>query len=396
MNLHRRLRSLSIRFISPALIAIALATGIPDKAAAAGAEYYVYFGTYTGKKSKGIYASRFDVATGKLASPELVAETTSPSFLAANPKGTFLYAVNEIGEYGGKKAGAVSAYAIDRATGKLTALNQQSSGGAAPCHIITDKAGKNVLVANYSGGSVSVYPIRKDGSLAEVSSFIQHTGSSVNNSRQESPHAHGIYLDAANRYAFVPDLGLDKVLIYRFDAGKGTLTANEPAFGAVAPGAGPRHFALHPGGEFAYVINEMVCTLTTFRYDAKRGALTEIQTLSTLSPGEDFKPGYSTAELFAHPNGKFLYGSNRGHDTIVVFSVNEKTGELAHVQNASTLGKTPRGFGIDPSGRWLLAGNQNSDNVFVFSIDPKTGRLTPSGQSIEVGAPVSVLFVPAK
>ena len=366
------------------------------KAAAAPGEYYVYFGTYTGKKSKGIYAARFDTVTGKLTSPELVAETISPSFLAAHPKGGFLYAVNEVERYGGKSAGAVSSFSIDRVTGKLTPLNQQSSGGSAPCHIITDKAGKNVLVANYSGGSVAVYPVRKDGSLEAASSFIQHMGSSVNRQRQEAPHAHGIYLDAANRFAFVPDLGLDKVLIYRFDDGKGTLTANDPAFGAVAPGAGPRHFALHPKGKFAYVINEMVCTVTAFRYDSKRGALSELQTVSTLPAGEPFKPSYSTAEIFAHPSGKFLYGSNRGHDTIAVYSVNEKTGELAHIENASTLGKTPRSFGIDPTGRWLLAANQSSDNVVVFRLDPTTGRLTPAGQTVEVGAPVSVIFVPAK
>ena len=396
MNLHQYLRLFFSPVCTLAIAALAIIASLTANTAVGAAEYHVYFGTYTGKKSKGIYAARFDARMGKLAAPELVAETSSPSFLAANPKGTFLYAVNEVEQYGGKKAGAVSAFAIDRATGKLTLLNQQSSGGPAPCHIITDKAGRNVLVANYTGGSVAVYPVRQDGSLDEVSSFIQHTGSSVIKPRQDAPHAHGIYLDAANRYAFVPDLGLDKVLIYSFDAAKGTLTANEPAFGPVAPGAGPRHFALHPKGKFAYVINEIVCTVTAFRYDAKRGALSELQTLSTLPAGEAFKSSYSTAEVFAHPNGKFLYGSNRGHDTIVVYSVNEKTGELSYVENASTLGKTPRGFAIDPTGRWLLAGNQSSDNVVVFRIDPATGRLTPTGQTIEVGAPVSVLFVAAK
>jgi 6-phosphogluconolactonase len=243
---------------------------------------------------------------------------------------------------------------------------------------------------------VASLPVQKDGSLKPASSFVQHTGSSANKGRQEAPHAHGIYLDAANRFAFVPDLGLDKVLVYRFDAGQGTLTANDPPSAPVAPGSGPRHFAFHPKGRFAYVINEMVCTVTAFTCDSKRGALTEFQTLSTLPSGESVKPGYSTAELFTHPSGKFLYGSNRGHDTIVVYDIDQKSGKLTMVEHVSTQGKIPRSFGIDPAGRWLLAANQNSDSVVVFGIDAKTGRLTPTGQTIEVGAPVSVTFVTAR
>jgi len=253
-----------------------------------------------------------------------------------------------------------------------------------------------VLVANYGGGSVEVLPVRPDGGLQPASTFIQHTGSGANPQRQEAPHAHGIYLDAANRLAYVPDLGLDKLMIYRFDRAKGSLVANEPPSASVAPGSGPRHFALHPRGRFAYVINEIVCTVTAFACDPKRGELKEIQTLSTLPDGEAMKPSYSTAELFVHPSGRFLYGSNRGHDTIVVYAIDATTGKLTRVENVSTQGKIPRGFGIDPGGKWLLAGNQNSDNVVVFGIDSKSGRLTPTGQSIEVGAPVSVIFVPAK
>jgi 6-phosphogluconolactonase len=363
---------------------------------AVAAERFVYFGTYTGKKSKGIYVSRLDTKAGKLTAPELAAQVASPSFLAVPPKGRFLYAVNEASSSAGKPAGAVSAFAIDSTSGKLTLLNQQSSVGAGPCHLITDHAGKNVLIANYGGGSVAVLPVQNDGSLAAASSFIQHTGASVNKSRQEAPHAHGIYLDAANRFAYVPDLGLDRLLIYRFDPDKGSLTANAPPLASVAPGSGPRHFALHPKGRFAYVINEIACTVTAFACDGKRGELKELQTLSTLPAGESVKPGYSTAELFVHPSGKYLYGSNRGHDTIVSYAIDEKTGQLTLIEHTSTQGKIPRGFGIDPSGDWLVAANQNSDNVVLFRLDAKTGRLTPTGQTIEVGAPVSVTFVPPR
>ena len=363
---------------------------------AGGAEQWVYFGTYTGKKSKGIYVARFDPKSGSLSPAELVAETPSPSFLAVHPKNRSLYAVNEIGEFQGKKAGAVSAYSIDASTGKLKPINQQSAGGPGPCHLVVDKAGKNVLVANYGGGSVASLPIGADGGLEPASAFIQHSGSSANKNRQEAPHAHGIYLDPAAKFAYVPDLGLDKVLIYGFNAKKGALTAADPAFASVAPGAGPRHFALHPKGRFAYVINELVCTLTAFARDTKTGALREIQTLSTLPPSEDMKPQFSTAELYVHPSGRFLYGSNRGHDTIVVYAIDPKTGRLTYVENTSTQGKIPRSFGIEPSGDWLLACNQSSDSVVVFRIDEATGRLTPNGKTIEVGAPVSVAFVPVK
>lgn len=364
--------------------------------AASSGELLVYFGTYTGKKSRGIYVSRFDTATGALGAPALAAEAASPSFLAVDPKGRFLYSVNEVDKTKDKPAGGVSAFGIETATGKLRPLNQQSSGGPGPCHLIVDQAGRNVLAANYGGGSVAVLPINKDGSLKEASAFLQHQGSSVNRSRQEAPHAHGIYLDAANRFAFVPDLGLDHIVAYRFNPSQGTLTPNEPAFAAVAPGSGPRHFAFTPNGRFAYVINEMLCTVTAFSYDSKRGALSELQTISTLPEGESVQPGYSTAELFAHPSGKFLYGSNRGHDTIVSYAIDGKTGKLTRVGHTPTQGKIPRSFGLDPSGRWLLAANQNSDSIVVFKVDVGSGQLTATGTTIEVGAPVSVVFVRAK
>lgn len=354
-------------------------------------EMLVYFGTYTGAKSKGIYVSRLDLKTGKLTPAELAAETKSPSFLAIHPSRRFLYAVGEVNDFGGKPGGAVTGFSINPQTGQLTLLNQQTSGGAGPCHLVVDKAGKNVLVANYGGGSVEALPLREDGLLGGPSAFIQHTGSSVNPSRQKEPHAHSINLDAANRFAAAADLGLDKVLIYKFDTAKGTLVPNDPPSASVKPGSGPRHFAFHPSGRYAYVINEIVCSVTAFAYDAGRGILSEIQTISTL-PGE-VQRGYSTAEVQVHPSGKFLYGSNRGHDTIAVFSIDEKTGKLTRVENEPTQGKTPRNFGIDPTGQFLLAANQNSDTVVVFRIDAKTGALNPTGQTADVPAPVCVKFL---
>ena len=352
----------------------------------------VYFGTYTTGTSKGIYRSSLNSETGKLGEPELAAETKSPSFLAIHPSRKFLYAV---GELSGGKGGAVSAFAIEL-SGKLTLLNQQSSIGGGPCYVGVDNAGKHALVANYGSGSVAVFPIGVDGKLGEATAFVQHAGSSVNPQRQKGPHAHSIFLDASNRFALAPDLGLDKVMIYKFDSGKGTLATNDPAFSAVAPGSGPRHFAFHPNGEFAYVINEMACTVTAFRYDAEHGALRELQTITTLPEGESVKPEYSTAEVSVHPSGKFLYGSNRGHNTIAVFAIDGETGKLTTVQHEPTQGKTPRNFNLDPSGRWLLAAHQNSDSVVVFRVDIETGKLTPTGQSIEIGSPVCVKFMPVE
>jgi 6-phosphogluconolactonase len=362
-------------------------------ASAARGAMLVYFGTYTNAKSKGVYVSRLDLASGKLTTPELVAETPNPSYLAIHPSGGFLYAANEVSSFDGKDAGSVSAFAIDRKTGALTALNRESAVGRGPVYVIVDKTGRNLLLSNYGSGSVAVLPIGAGGMLKPASAFVQHTGSSVNKERQSAPRAHSINLDPSNRFAYAADLGLDKVLIYRFDADTGSLVPGEPPFATVAPGAGPRHFAFHPSGRFAYVINELNVTLTVFRSDPDRGTLTELETVSTLPPNASVQQGFSTADVRLHPSGKFLYGSNRGFDTIVVFTVDEKTGRLTQVQNASTQGSTPRGFGIDPTGAYLLAANQRSDSVVVFRIDQKTGRLTPTGQKIELGAPACVTFV---
>ncbi len=361
--------------------------------AAADKTMLVYFGTYTGEKSQGIYVSRLDLGSGTLTPPTLAAAIASPSFLAVHPNRSFLYSVNEVGKFDGKESGSVSAFSIDAKSGTLTLLNQESSVGTGPAHLIVDKTGGNVLLANYGGGSVAALPIGTDGKLKPSTAFIQHTGSSVNPQRQNRPHAHSINVDPGNRFAYVADLGLDKVLIYRFDAAKGTLVANDPPFAQVKPGAGPRHFAFHPKGRFAYVINEIDLTVTAFASDPAKGALTEVQTVSSLPPGESVQSGFSTAEVQVHPSGKFLYGSNRGHNSLSVFAIDEKTGRLTYVENVPTQGSTPRGFGIDPTGAFLLAGNQRSDSVVVFRIDQKAGRLTPTGQTLTIGSPVCVKFV---
>ena len=351
----------------------------------------VYFGTYTGPKSKGVYLSRLDLASGKLSAPILAAETEQPSFLALHPNGQFLYAVNETG--GGRRGtGQVTAFSVE-VDGKLKMLNQQPSRGSAPCHLVVDRAGKTLLLANYGGGSVAAFPVAADGRLGESTAFVQHTGSSTNPQRQKEPHAHSINLDAANRFAVAADLGLDKVLVYRFDTAKGTLSPNEPPSASVKAGSGPRHFAFHPKGRNAYVINEIASTVTAFKYDTAKGVLTELQTLSTLP--KDFTGTSHTAEVQVHPSGKFLYGSNRGHDSIAVFAI-EANGSLRYVENTPTGGSTPRNFGISPDGKYLLAANQKSDNVVVFRIDPKSGRLTSTGHSLEVPSPVCVKFLASK
>jgi 6-phosphogluconolactonase len=352
--------------------------------------YRVYIGTYTGGQSKGIYVCEFDAGTGKLSEPRLAAAAVNPSFLALHPQGKFLYAVSEIADFSGEKTGAVAAYSI-APSGDLKLLNQQSCGGGGPCHLVVDSSGGSVLVANYGGGSVAALPIGNDGRLGKAKSVIQHQGSSVNKSRQSEPHAHSINLDPASHFAFAADLGMDKVLVYRFDAKLGTLEANDPPSAPVAPGSGPRHFAFHPSGKYAYVINELANTVTAFSYNAHHGALKEIQTITTLP--EDFKGTSYTAEVVVHPSGKFLYGSNRGHDSLAIFTVDQETGKLSAAGHASTGGKTPRNFNIDPTGHYVLAANQDAGTIVVLRVDQHNGALTPRGQTVKVGMPVCVKFL---
>lgn len=353
--------------------------------------FYAYVGTYTGRDSKGIYVYKFNTATGSLESVGLVAETPNPTFLVIHPNHKYLYAANEIGRWNGERTGSVSAFRIDPATGKLTALNTVSSHGTGPCHVSIDRTGKFVFVANYSGGSVAVLPIKEDGSLGEATSSIQHTGSSVNQSRQREPHAHSIYASADNKFVVACDLGTDKVMVYRFDATKGTLTPNDPPAGTVPPGSGPRHFAFDPNGRYGYAIDEMGSTVSAFTWDGKRGVLSDIQNITTLPA--DWKGQSTCAEVFVHPNGKFLYGSNRGHDSIAIFSIG-RDGKLTNVAITPAEVKEPRNFRIDPTGKWLLTEGQKSNNIAVFRLDPKTGRITPTGTTVQLGSPVCIDWVP--
>jgi 6-phosphogluconolactonase len=373
--------------------AILLAAGatLRGDAPSKATNYWVYFGTYTGKDSKGIYRAEFDAQSGKLSNLALAGEVASPSFLAIRSDGKFLYAVGEISNFGGKKEGAVNAFAIDPKTGDLTLLNQQPSGGSGPCHVVLDRTGKHVLVANYGGGSVASLPIGDDGKLGPPASVIQHRGKSVNPSRQQGPHAHSINIDASNRIVAAADLGLDQVLLYRFDATTGKLTPNDPPHAAVAPGAGPRHFAFHPTSPYAYVINELGNTVTVFDFDAGKGSLTSKQDITTL-PADWTKASY-TAEVVAHPNGKFLYGSNRGHNSIAAFRIDSLSGKLTLVGIQGEGIKTPRNFAIDPTGKFLLVGNQDSNSIAVFAIDQTTGALTPAGSPFAVPMPVCVRFL---
>jgi 6-phosphogluconolactonase len=375
-------------------LAAQLALGLSSAPGPSSGMLWVYVGTYTQGKSQGINRFRMDRATGKLTPAGVVPVADNPSFLAIHPNHRFLYAVNEIGNFGGQKSGAVSAFAIDAQSGNLTLLNQQPSRGDGPCHLAVDKSGKSLLVANYGGGSVAALPIESDGRLGPATAFIQHQGSSANPQRQEGPHAHCVVFDRANRLAFAADLGLDKILVYRFDASKGTLVPHDPPAASVAPGSGPRHFVFHPNNRFAYVINEISSTVTAFHYDSRKGSLETMQTISTLPPG--FTGNNSGAEIVVHPSGKFLYGSNRGHDSIVIYAVDSSTGRLTLIGHEPTQGKTPRNFAIDPTGTYLLAANQDSDSVVVFRIDATSGKLQPTGQTLEVPKPVCVVMMAGK
>jgi 6-phosphogluconolactonase len=371
------------------LAAISL-SGVAHAAGPGQQKYLVYVGTYTDHGSKGIYAYRFDSSTGKMTSLGLAAETTEPSFLAVDSSGRFLYAVNETETYNGQPTGAVSAFAIQPDTGKLSLLNQVSSRGTDPAHITLDRTGKYALVANYTSGSVAVFALLKDGRLGEVTSFVQHKGSSINPERQKGPHAHAIALAPDNRFAVVADLGLDQLLVYSFDAVKGTL-GTQPQVVKASPGAGPRHLVFSTDGRFLYMLNEMQSSVAAYSYDAASGALHELQTISSLPKG--FSSENTAAEIEIDPSGKFVFASNRGDDSIAVFAIDSYTGMLTHVETDSSGGKTPRNFAIDPTGSWLLAANQDSDNIVVFGIDQKTGRLRPRGDVLQVPSPVCLKFV---
>ena len=352
----------------------------------------LYVGTYTHTDSEGIYRYFMDPASGELTAAGVAARTEEPSFLAIHPDLHTLYAVNETMEYQGKPGGAVSAFHIDPDGGDLSFLNKQATHGGAPCHLSVDATGRFVLVANYAGGNLAVFPVQADGSLNEASDVIQHEGSSVNPRRQQEPHAHSINLTPDNRFAIAADLGIDKLMVYRLDLERGKLLPHDPPYATVEPGSGPRHFTFHPNGRFAYVINEIGSTVTAFAYDADGAVLQEIQTISTLPAG--WEGNSSTADIHVSPSGRFLYGSNRGHDSIAIFAVDAQRGTLTVVGYESTRGRTPRNFAIDPTGTFLLAANQGTNNIVVFAIDRESGALEPTGVEANVPMPVCLVFYP--
>jgi 6-phosphogluconolactonase len=347
----------------------------------------VYVGTYTGKGGKGIYRFAFDAARGTLEPAGVTTGTIDPSFLAFHPAGTHLYAVNEMVP---DPVGEVSAFQIDPGDGGLTLLGRLPTGGGHPCHVVVDGQARVLVATNYSSGSVAVFRLAADGSLAERTQLLQHEGASVDPKRQKGPHAHSAALDAAGRFAHVCDLGIDRVVRYRIDAARARLEPAPPAV-ALAPGSGPRHFAFAADGRFAYVINEIASTVTALAHDPAFGELRPLQTLSTL-PG-DWSGASTCADIHIHPNGRFLYGSNRGHDSIAVFARDPATGLLGGRGHVPTQGKSPRNFAIDPAGRYLLAANQNSASIVTFAIDPQTGGLTPTGAVADVPGPVCVKFL---
>ena len=360
-----------------------------DQANAASTKALVCIGSYSTSEKDSIHLFQLNLKDGSLKKISAVKGLHNPSFLKIHPNGKFLYAVNEVGNFKGKKSGGVTSFSLDLNNGKLTQLNQQPSGDTGPCHLTIDSTGKYVLVAHYGGGSTTVLPIKKNGHVGPVTSQIKHKGSSIH-PRQKAPHAHAIHVGPNNKFAFAPDLGLDKVLVFKFDENSGKI--NETKFGGakIDPGSGPRHFGFHPNGKYAYVINEIKQTITSFSYRPKRGKLRTLQTISTVPHPVK---GNSTAEILVHPNGKFLYGSNRGHNSIAMFSIDEKNGKLTAIGHEPIRGEIPRNFGIDPTGQFLLAAGQKSNNVNVFRINQKTGKLNFTEHSIEVSQPVCVRMI---
>ncbi len=371
-----------MKLLAPLLACAMLTTAVK----AADATFYL--GTYTKPgKSQGIYVGKLDTETGKLGPLKLAAEAQNPSFVTLSRNGKFLYAAIEAA------GGAVGAFAV-QSDGTLVALNQVSTGGAGACHVWVDSTGGTVFAANYGGGSIAAFPVKADATLGERSAFVQFEGSGPDLRRQEKPHAHSIYTGPANLFVYSPDLGTDNIWIFKFDEATSTLTPAQPPSGKVPPGSGPRHFAIHPNGKFAYANNEMGLSVTAFLRDRASGALKEIETVSTLPAGAA-RAGVSTAEIFCHPTGKWLYVSNRAHDTVAVYAV-AADGKLTRIENAPAGVKVPRGFAIDPSGRWLIAGGQDDNRIAVHKIDPATGKLTLTSETAEVGSPVCVLFAPGK
>jgi 6-phosphogluconolactonase len=368
---------------------VCLASHAPAPDPAADSSYRAFVGTYTGKTgSKGIYAFDFDAKNGKLELKGLAAETSSPSWIAVHPSGKFAYAANEAG-----KQSAITAFSVDPQSGKLTQLNQLPALGEDPCYLAFDKTGKYLFAANYSSGNVVVFPLLSDGKLGEHTANVKDSGAlGPKRDRQEAPHAHWVEASPDNRFVFVSDLGLDAILSYRFDAAKGTLTPNDPPAAKLDAGSGPRHVVFSPNGKYVYVISELSNTVTSFTYDADKGALFLFQILSTLPT--TFVGRNDDAEIVVHDNGKWLFASNRGSDTVAVFSINPADGSLVQAGLFPTGGKEPRHITVDPTGQYLLAENQNSNSIAVFRIDPASGALRQVSLKENIPSPVCLTFLP--
>jgi 6-phosphogluconolactonase len=370
---------------SPLRLAALLLLGASGPMLAAR-DMYVYFGTHRAGPGRGFSLAHFDSDTGVLTAPKFLLEAVEPAFFVIHPDGRHLYTVNS------GAPGGVSAYAIDPETGHLGLLNQVPSGWEDASYVCLDQTAHYVFVANYTGGNVAAFALDPGGRIGARTAFAQHSGRSIDPKRQTHAYAHSIIIDPTNRFVLVADLGVDRLFVYRFDVATGALTPNDPPYAAVAPGAGPRHATFHPNGRWVYLINEMGCTVTAFAWDSARGSLTEIQTIPTLPA--DFHGINTCAEVVVHPNGKFLYGSNRGHDSIAIFAIDQATGRLTPVEHVPTRGKWPRNFAFDPTGRWILVTNHNSDNAVVFRVDGGTGRLTPVGEPVSVPFPFCERFLP--
>jgi 6-phosphogluconolactonase len=391
------LRERAASWSAAALRRLVLAVTAIFAVAAPAKEFFVFFGTYTNELSRGIYVSRLDAGTGKLSAPELAAETPSPCYLAVSPDEKFLYAANSVknfSDYSVSNGGAVSAFAIDRASGRLALLNQKCSGGAGPCHVSVDASGKVLFVANYGSGSVKSFLLETNGAIGADGSFFQHVGSSVNTNRQASAHAHCITADPSDRFALACDLGTDRVMIYTLNTNSAELDVQSGfSTTAVPPGSGARHLAFSRDGKFVYVVNEIACTVTTFAWDSEKGKLSLVETVSALPPAVAVEANFTAAEILVHPAGKFVYATVRGHDSVSVFAADARTGRLTFLQTISAGGQVPRGLGIDPTGRWLITGNQKSGNAVEFAIDAATGKLAATGRELKIGSPVDVKFV---
>lgn len=349
-----------------------------------------YIGTTGEGPGKGISIASFDIHTGVLSQPKLDVEDVFPEFFLIHPSGKFLYVTNASSQFQGNPTGGITVYAVDKSTGHLTKLNSRSSGGPVPCYLNFDSEGKHVVVSNYQGGSVICYAINSDGSLGKQTAFIQHEGTGIIPDRQDKPYAHSIQIDPGNRFALAADLGTDKMMVYRF-ASDGSMTPHSPPFASLKPGSGPRHFTFSGDARFVYVLNELGNTITVFAWDGDKGNLTELQMIGTLPQG--FAEATKTAEIRIHPTGRFLYATNRGHNSIAVYSIDSKTGLLSLIEIVDAHGNFPRYFEFDPTGRWLVVTCRFSDSISVFAIDQETGKLTLHGEPLKTPAPFCIRFL---